>query len=103
MLQLDRKHTSRESVLLAWKILEEHMDEFSRKHYEKIKEGLKVSDEELRAAVKEILKLNPRPGNTMHEGQRSSQHIIPDFIMTNNDGKLALTLNSRTPPDLNVS
>jgi len=103
MLQLDRKHTSRESVLLAWKILEEHMDEFSRKHYEKIKDGLKVTDEELRAAVKEILKLNPRPGNTMHEGQRSSQHIIPDFIMTNNDGKLELTLNSRNAPDLKVS
>jgi len=103
MLQLDRKHTSRDSVLLAWKILEDYMDEFSKKHYEKIKDGLQVSDEELRNAVKEILKLNPRPGNTMNEGQRSTQHIIPDFLMTNNDGKLELTLNSRNAPELKVS
>jgi RNA polymerase sigma-54 factor len=103
MLQLDRKHTSRNSVLLAWKILEEYMDEFSKKHYDKIKEGLQLSDDELRNAVKEILKLNPRPGNTMHEGRRSNQHIIPDFLMTNNDGKLELTLNSRNAPELKVS
>jgi len=103
MLQLDRKHTSRDSVLLAWKILEDHMDEFSKKHYEKIKDSLQVSDDELRNAVKEILKLNPRPGNTMNEGQRSNQHIIPDFLMTNTDGKLELTLNSRNAPELKVS
>lgn len=103
MLQLDRKHASRESVLLAWKILEEYMEEFSKKHYDKIKDSLKVTDEELKEAVKEILKLNPRPGNTMHEGQRSSQHIIPDFLMTNNDGKLELTLNSRNAPELKIS
>ena len=103
MLQLDRKHASKESVWLAWKILEDHMDEFSKKHYEKIARDLSVSQEELKEAIREILKLNPRPGNTMHEGQRSSQHIIPDFIITNTDGKLELTLNSRNAPELKVS
>lgn len=103
MLQLDRKHANRGSVLLAWKILEDYMDAFSKKHYDKIRDSLKVSDEELKEAVKEILKLNPRPGNTMHEGQRSSQHIIPDFLITNNDGRLELTLNSRNAPELKIS
>ncbi len=103
MLQLGRKHASRESALLAWKILEDHMDEFSKKHYDKIKESLKVSDEELKDAVKEILKLNPRPGNTGYEGQRSPQHIIPDFLIANTDGKLELTLNSRNAPELKIS
>ena len=103
MLQLDRKHASRESVLLAWKILEEHMEEFSKKHYDKIKDALHISDEELKNAVGEILKLNPRPGNTMYEGQRSIQHIIPDFLITNQDGKLELTLNSRNAPELKIS
>jgi RNA polymerase sigma-54 factor len=51
----------------------------------------------------EILKLNPRPGNTTSHGTRSIEHIIPDFIITNNDGKLELMLNSRNAPELRIS
>ena len=32
-----------------------------------------------------------------------SQYIIPDFILTNNNGVLEVTLNSRNAPELNIS
>ena len=103
LLQLKRKDETKPAIALARQVLESHMDEFSRKHYEKIARDLNVPDEELKAAIQEILKLNPRPGNTANEGQKSIQHIIPDFVITNNDGILELMLNSRNAPELHVS
>jgi RNA polymerase sigma-54 factor len=89
--------------MLAKKILTEYMDEFSRKHYDKILREMNITEQDLKEATKEILKLNPRPGNTASEGQRSIQHIIPDFIINNNDNVLELTLNSRNAPELRIS
>ena len=103
LLQLERKDQTRQWVPLAIKIIRDYMEEFSRKHYEKIIREMNISEEELKAGMKEILKLNPRPGNTSSDGLKSMQHIIPDFIMTNNDGNLELTLNSRNAPELRVS
>lgn len=103
LLQLRRKVSKRKSLDVAEKILENFFEEFSRKHYEKIGRELNLQDDELKLAIAEILKLNPRPGNTMNQGQRSIEHIIPDFIITNNDGKLELTLNARNAPELKIS
>jgi RNA polymerase sigma-54 factor len=78
-------------------------DEFSKKHYDKIERRLDVDSDELREAINEILKLDPKPGNSYSDNQKSTQHIIPDFVITNNDGILELSLNSRNMPDLKVS
>ena len=103
LLQLERKGNKRDSIPVAKKILRNQFDEFSKKHYEKISKDLGISAEALKKAIEEILKLNPRPGNTMNQGQRSIEHIIPDFIITNNDGVLELVLNSRNAPELRMS
>lgn len=103
LIQLERKKGGRESLFTAHKILTEYFEEFSRKHYDKILKDLGCSDDELRAAIGEILKLNPRPGNTANQGQRSAEHVIPDFIINNQDGKLELTLNARNSPELRIS
>ena len=102
-LQLKRKNQHEPSITLATKIISEYMDEFSKKHYEKIMAQLQVSEEKLKEAMHEILKLNPKPGNTFSDTQKSQQHIVPDFIITNNDGVLELSLNSRNAPELKVS
>src|SRR5439155_25323704 len=70
LIQLAKKDESKPAVALAKRILEDYMDEFSRKHYEKIELQMNISEEELRGATKEILKLNPSQGNTVYEGQR---------------------------------
>ena len=102
-LQLERKDQKRDSITLAKKILNKQFEEFSKKHYEKISRELEITDEQLKKAIDEILKLNPRPGGAANQGQRSIEHIIPDFILNNTDGVLELTLNSRNAPELRMS
>jgi RNA polymerase sigma-54 factor len=103
LIQLRRKEVQTAIVELATEVVEKQMDEFSKKHYDKIAKKLEIDDETLREVIQEILKLNPRPGNSMADGQKSYQQVIADFIISNDDGQLVLTLNSRNAPDLKVS
>ncbi|NNF01760.1 MAG: RNA polymerase factor sigma-54 [Bacteroidia bacterium] len=103
LLQLERKRNHKVAIENATEILRTHMDAFSKKHYSKISRSMQLSDEELKDAIDEILKLNPRPGNTFSDSRRSVQHIVPDFIISIRDGALDLQLNSRNVPDLRVS
>jgi RNA polymerase sigma-54 factor len=103
LLQLKRKAQTNPFVKLATDIIQDYMEEFSRKHYDKIKKQLNIRDEDLKEAMNEILHLNPRPGNSYADNQKSLQHVIPDFIITNNEDVLELTLNSKNAPDLRVS
>ncbi len=103
LLQLERKlHTK--SVKTAINIVENYFEEFTKKHYEKLAKHLKVEEEELKPAVSEIIKLNPKPGGSAKEdGGAAFQYIIPDFTIINNNGELELKLNSRNAPELHVS
>lgn len=103
LIQLDRKDQDLPEVAHARTILDKFMDEFSKKHYEKIEKSLNLSPEEMKEAFGEILHLNPRPGGSYSDDVRSSQHIVPDFIINNNDGELELSLNSRNAPELRIS
>ncbi len=103
LLQLKRKDARVPVIAFAIKIVDEQMDEFSKKHYEKISKKLDIDNDTLKAIIQEILRLNPRPGNSMSDGQKSSQQVIPDFMIVNDDGKLTLTLNSRNSPEMHVS
>jgi len=103
LLQLDRAIDISETHIHAKKIVTDYMDEFSKKHYEKIEKSLEFSPDELKDAIQEILHLNPKPGGSFAESSRSSQHVVPDFIVTNIDGKPELTLNARNAPDLRLS
>lgn len=102
LIQLQRK-PSTPVIELAIKVVDEQMDEFSKKHYDKILKKLEIDDDTLKEVIHEVLKLNPRPGNSMADGQKSFQQVIADFIITNEDGELILTLNSRNSPELRVS
>ncbi len=103
LLQLQRKKGKSKTIQRATEIVKHYMDEFSKKHYEKISGAMSLPDEDLKDAMQEILKLNPRPGGDISSDSKTVQHIVPDFIITNNDGKLDLTLNSRNAPELRVS
>ena len=103
MLQLERRHHDQVTEVVAYQILKDYMDEFSKKHYEKIQKSLSLDEEDLKEAIQEILTLNPRPGGGSAEDTRSSQTIIPDFILSVIDNQLELTLNSRNDPELRIS
>lgn len=100
LIQLERLPEKTSAVVLATDILRYQFNEFSKKHFEKIKGRFHINDEMLREAIEEIQKLNPKPGGSVGETGRDQHYVIPDFIITNNDGELELTLNSRNAPEL---
>ena len=101
-IQLKRKNSSA-SIKTAIKIIEHNFDMFTKKHYKKIILKLGISENELKNAIKEIEKLNPKPGSAFSESTKINSTIIPDFTIEIIDNKLNLTLNSRNAPDLYVS
>jgi RNA polymerase sigma-54 factor len=101
LLQLERRQQDEETQV-AEHILSECFEEFTKKHYSRIQSRLDIDDEELKEALNIILKLNPKPGGTS-AGIGKTQYIIPDFIITNENGVINITLNTRNAPDLRVS
>lgn len=102
ILQLKRNDPS-PSANLAIMVLEKCFDDFTKKHYDKIQNRTHSTEEELRNAINEILKLNPKPGNAYGELPEANQYVIPDFVIEIKDGKLELTLNQRNMPELRLS
>jgi RNA polymerase sigma-54 factor len=100
---MKRKQDGKPHRSHALVILQKFFEEFTKKHYDKIAKKLDLTDEELKKAVDEILKLNPKPGGSTRDAAQNFQQIIPDFLLFELDGKLELTLNSRNAPDLKVS
>jgi RNA polymerase sigma-54 factor len=91
-------------VIVAKRILEDCYDEFIKKHYSKIQKKLDLDDEEyIKDAIDLIVKLNPKPGGEITSGLVKNHYVIPDFILTNNNGKLELSLNSKNAPELRIS
>ena len=103
LLQIKRKQDGDISRYTAKKILENYFEEFTKKHYEKIAKKLEIDESDLKDAIDEILKLNPKPGGSMRESAKNYQQIIPDFTLFESEGRLELGLNSRNAPELKVS
>ncbi|HEX5554711.1 MAG TPA: RNA polymerase factor sigma-54 [Chitinophagaceae bacterium] len=103
VLQLKRKPLDEPEIKNALHILDRYFDEFTKKHYEKIRKSLNLSDEDLKGAIDEIIKLNPKPGGNYGGMNKAESYIVPDFFILNNNGILELTLNSRNAPDLHIS
>ncbi len=103
LLQIMRKR-GKDSTCLAAKIIQDQFDEFTKKHYDKIQRKYEVSEEELKEAIDEILKLNPKPGSSYSNPMsKSNQVIVPDFLLDNLDGELQLSLNQKNVPDLQLN
>ncbi|ADY52319.1 RNA polymerase, sigma 54 subunit, RpoN/SigL [Pseudopedobacter saltans DSM 12145] len=102
LIQLRKKDASNPIVKNAVNIIENHLEEFTKKHYDKLEKMLGLSPEELKDSINEILKLNPKPGDSGISNIKQLQ-IIPDFHITKTDNTLTLTLNSKNAPELRVS
>jgi len=103
LLQINRKQDGNISKYTAKTILENHFEEFTKKHYEKIAKKLEIVNEDLKEAIDEILNTNPKPGGASKGSNKNFQQIVPDFIIYENEGRLELTINSRNAPELRVS
>ena len=103
LLQLKRDNDGDITRFTAKKIVENHFEEFIKKHYDKILNKLEIEEDDLKEAIDVILKLNPKPGGSSKETEKPMQQITPDFSVFEFEGKLELTLNGKNAPDLKVS
>ena len=101
ILQLERKRPSFK-VNLALSILEDYFDSFVKRHYQKLMDRLGVNEDELRDAIEEIGRLNPKPGGSSNLS-RPTENVIPDYNLQIVDEELELTLNGRNAPELSLS
>ena len=103
LLQIQHKK-GKDSTCLASNIIQYTFEEFTKKHYDKILHKFEITEDELKEAIAEILKLNPKPGGSINTPNNRSNHVIvPDFILDNIDGELILSLNQRNAPDLRMN
>lgn len=101
LLQLERK-TPNLKINLAISILEQYFDIFVKRHYQKLMDRLGVDEEELKDAIEEIGRLNPKPGGSSSQS-RPTENVIPDYNLSIVDDKLELTLNGKNAPELSLS
>ncbi|WP_107037168.1 RNA polymerase factor sigma-54 [Brumimicrobium mesophilum] len=103
ILQMERRQDGDITRYTALKILEDYFEEFTKKHYKKIVAKMEISEEDLKDAVHEIIRLNPKPGGSLKSSSKSLQQVVPDFQIMDEDGKLVLSLNGRNAPELKIN
>jgi len=101
-IQLQRK-TKTQNIELALNIVDKAFEQFSKKHYSKLLHKFDISEIQLKDAILEIGRLNPKPGGSYSGNNRMVEHVVPDFNIKISDGELELTLNGRNAPELHVS
>jgi RNA polymerase sigma-54 factor len=101
-LQLEKKKIDRPEVVHALNIIKNEFEHFSHKHYLKLQERLRINKEQLKIALDLISRLNPKPGGSIAASSQNT-HIVPDFILTIENGELNVILNHRNAPKLRVS
>ncbi len=102
IIQLKRKNEN-PARELAIKILEKAYDYFINKKYKRLQSKFGITEEELKEAVDEIVKLNPKPGNAFSSKGGYVEHVIPDFIINIVDDEVEVNLNTKNAPELHVS
>jgi RNA polymerase sigma-54 factor len=101
-IQLHRKEKYPD-VELACNIIDKTFDQFTKKHYKKLLLKFDITEPQLKDAIEEIERLNPKPGGSYAGNNRIAEHVVPDFAIKIVDGELDLTLNGRNAPELHVS
>ena len=102
LIQLKKKNNSKESIINSINLIENEFELFSKKKFSRISEKLNLSQEDLRLVIEEISRLNPKPGGSI-TSEFSNNTIVPDFILSIEDGNFIVELNKRNSPELRLS
>ncbi len=103
LLQLKRIEPQTKDSEHAIMVIANYFDEFTKKHYDKIQKHVGLDDDDFKAVIHLIIKLNPKPGSAFMVTNKAQTYIIPDFFIENANGKLRLSLNSKNAPELRIS
>ena len=102
-LQLHRRENPDSDTLLATTIIDRHFNQLTNKHYASLMTLLKIDERQLNRALSVIRKLNPKPGWGREEESKGAHYVIPDFIVSREEGRLTFTLSSRNRPQLRIN
>ena len=104
LLQIKRRPNDSLKPMMQ-KVITDCFDEFTKKHFDKIRSALGVDTDTAERVMTELRRLNPKPGSSLGETEgRNIQQITPDFIVdTDDNGNVTFTLNSGNIPELKVS
>jgi RNA polymerase sigma-54 factor len=102
LIQLQRKEQTPDTERAA-NMIENAFEQFTKKHYQKLLKKFNISEIELKDAILEIERLNPKPGSSFSNNLRSTEHVVPDFTIKIIEGELELVLNGRNAPELHIS
>ncbi|MEN9334037.1 MAG: hypothetical protein RLY35_1217 [Bacteroidota bacterium] len=103
LIQIKRAEKKDETNKTAQTIVTKYFEEFTKKHFEKIAQRLNQSLDDIKPAIDLILHLNPKPGNSGSDTNKEVPHITPDFLLSNDNDELKLSLNGKNAPDLRIS
>lgn len=81
----------------ALRIINEQFEEFSMKHTHRIISGLKINETRIKDAINLILTLNPKPGASLNTETDASNIVIPDLILSNEDGIFTISTANNIP------
>ena len=101
-LQLERKRQPNKTTLLALQIVTTAFDELTKKHYQKLMDRFRIEEDQLKDVFTTISRLNPKPGGALNAATQNT-HIVPDFILTIENGQVQVELNRRNAPELRIS
>ncbi|MCR9065848.1 MAG: RNA polymerase factor sigma-54 [Cytophagales bacterium] len=102
LLQLERLNCHTTECQNAIKIIDSYFEEFTKKHFDTIRKKLNADQEELKEAITLITRLNPKPGG-IGTNDSTATYLMPDFIVTAENDKLDIVLNSKNAPELRIS
>jgi len=104
LLQLKNIEKQTQPIKIAKQIISKHYDDFINKHYNKIITKLKIEEELFQKALSEILKLNPKPGNSLPGlSKNEAIYVIPDFILTINNNTIEVSISNKNIPPLRIN
>lgn len=103
LIQLHRIPEPDKDTQLAIKIIERYFGQLTNKNYASLMTVLKIDEKQLNRVLSVIRRLNPKPGWGREEENKGAHYIIPDFIVTAEDGRLNFTLSSRNSPQLRIN
>ena len=86
---------------LALAICEHHLELLAKRDYARLKSATGASDDELRAAQRLILSLNPRPGAAFAEVE--TRYVVPDVVVRKVRNVWRASLNPDALPKLRIN
>lgn len=103
LIQLENKTPQTETTELAVELIGKSFEAFTKKHYSRLMQKHDATEEQLKNAISEIEKLNPKPGKSFSGNTKEVEHITPDFTIKIVEGDLELSINGRNVPELRIS